>query len=354
MTIDTKSDTLTDLMGPALECSSEGMLIVDIAGTCLFANAAAMALGADALLKENIYQEESVTALSSIDGLPYPFQSFPLSRALVSGVTTQESYWRIETLDGRSMLTVGRAAPLNGTDGEQIGAVLVFRDASDQLRREAELGAAIAMKDMLVKEIHHRVKNNLQLVSSLLNLQAQQAVDCNTSEALSDVSSRINIIADIHRVLYDGGETNAIDVVSYLQRLADGSLAPFAESFNSWLRTSGHGQFVLPIEKATSLALAVNELFINAIKQATKLEHTCGILLSITATDKQLYISFAANYTNTDKAGSEPMDRTRMNRILVDGLRKQLAAQIDRRISTFGHEVRITVPTNSNQTLPTP
>jgi two-component sensor histidine kinase len=330
------------------------MLIVDRAGTCLFANKAAKALNADALLEDNIYREESATALFSINGLPYPFRSFPLSRALLFGVTTQESFWRIEARDGRSVLAVGRAAPLNGPNGQQIGAVLMFRDASDQLRREAELGAAIAMKDMLVKEIHHRVKNNLQLVSSLLNLQAHQAADHNTSAALSDVSSRINIIADIHRVLYDGGETNVIDVVAYLQRLADGSLAPFAESFDSSLQTSAQGQFDLQIEKATSLALAVNELFINALKQAATQQRTCDIFLSITATDKQLHISFAADYTNTGTSGSEAVDRTRMNRILVDGLRKQLAAKIDRRISTFGHEVRITVPVKANQSLPSP
>jgi two-component system, sensor histidine kinase PdtaS len=144
-----------------------------------------------------------------------------------------------------------------------------LKAASDERTRyEQKLKALIAEKDMLMQEVHHRVKNSLQLVLGMLSLQARTTKHPETKEALLEAANRIMTIADVHQHLYQGNSTAHVNVRQYLTDLA--------HHLCSSLITADCGRHIIvkandmiwPSEKVTTLGLIVTELVTNAVKYA--------------------------------------------------------------------------------------
>src|SRR5471030_3314586 len=87
--------------------------------------------------------------------------------------------------------------------------------------RDADLKEALAHKDALMREIHHRVKNNLQIISSLLNMQQRALVDPAARAAISDTRQRITALALIYRALYQSPDLRRVDLREFLEELVD-------------------------------------------------------------------------------------------------------------------------------------
>ncbi|MEA3488381.1 MAG: histidine kinase dimerization/phosphoacceptor domain -containing protein [Euryarchaeota archaeon] len=138
------------------------------------------------------------------------------------------------------------------------------------VRKQAEeqLKASLKEKEVLLLEIHHRVKNNLQVISSLLNLQARAAKDANTSAVLLESRDRINTMALIHTKLYESGNLSEINMKGFVDglirqlfmgyRVRDTKITPAVHVVD----------FTLPISIAVPFGLVVNELLTNAFKHA--------------------------------------------------------------------------------------
>lgn len=135
-----------------------------------------------------------------------------------------------------------------------------------ELRRSLkEKTRLLEQKEMLLKEVNHRTKNNLQLIVGLIQLQLRQLHDQQARAALTDTSRRIMSIAAVHEKLYQSDEVNAVDAASYLSQVIAGITAT----------ASHHALFeldlasvILPMDSAIPLALLVNELLTNALKYA--------------------------------------------------------------------------------------
>jgi two-component sensor histidine kinase len=138
------------------------------------------------------------------------------------------------------------------------------REAIDELQRvEAALKASIEEKDTMLKEIHHRVKNNLQMVSSLLTLQMDQMPDASTREHLADSIRRVRSMALIHQHLYGSASLERVDLGSYARSLAEAlrvTLAPRARVRVDVAAVEA------PVDRAVPLCLLLNELLTNAFK----------------------------------------------------------------------------------------
>jgi len=152
-----------------------------------------------------------------------------------------------------------------------VKSVLVFvRDVTAERLQEQEL----RIKSTMMQEIHHRVKNNLQTIASLLRIQARRAESPAVGDVLRETLNRILSIAVVHESLsYD--ESSIIDVKEVCQRIiaevTQGILGP-----EKHIRFSIRGtDFLLPAQQATSCALVVNELLQNAVKHAFR-EHRYG------------------------------------------------------------------------------
>jgi two-component sensor histidine kinase len=126
---------------------------------------------------------------------------------------------------------------------------------------------AIAAKEVLLREVHHRVKNNLQIVSSLLNLQSDAIVDDQSRKLFQESGNRITAMAIIHELLYETNDFVAVDFGSYLERLQE-------NLFRMYLPDERVSRIVevedvsLGIDEAIPCGLIVNELVSNALKYA--------------------------------------------------------------------------------------
>ena len=141
-------------------------------------------------------------------------------------------------------------------------------DISQLKEVEMRLQSSLAEKEMLLREVHHRVKNNLGLVDSLLTMQARYITDVEALKSVSDSQKRIHAMSLIHEQFYQSQDMGKIDFCEYLQRLVD-NLHSFT-SFNDnqiTLKLDINPTF-LQIDTAISMGLIVNELLTNAFKHA--------------------------------------------------------------------------------------
>jgi|GEM_PF-4252345 len=142
-------------------------------------------------------------------------------------------------------------------------ALLSLRDLTERLRMEQQLTESLREKETLLKEIHHRVKNNLQVISGLLSLQSEQMPSERAKDLLLESVHRVRSMALIHEHLYGNDSLRRIDLAAYARRLTDslrGALAPSVA-----LRLDAEA-VELSIEHAVPVGLILNELVTNALK----------------------------------------------------------------------------------------
>lgn len=147
------------------------------------------------------------------------------------------------------------------------GAALIVRDIRASKEAERKLKASLLEKDVLLREVHHRVKNKLQLISSMLNLQARRTTDPAVRAALQENRERIYAIALLHETLYGERNLADLDLGTYLSDVAK----------NTMRSALGRGaprleleltSVVVPVETAIPCGLITHELIVNAFKHA--------------------------------------------------------------------------------------
>jgi PAS domain S-box-containing protein len=163
---------------------------------------------------------------------------------------------------------VGQNVKTIEKDGKIIGFQAIARDITDRKKAEDQLKAALKEKEVLMREIHHRVKNNFQVVSSILELQAGRMRDRRCSEALRDTEARILAMAMIHERLYESESLARIAMDEYLASIAKELVGFYG---------AGAGRIELHTEieeisfcpdTAIPCGLIVTELLTNAMKHA--------------------------------------------------------------------------------------
>lgn len=154
-------------------------------------------------------------------------------------------------------------------DETEANMCAVVTDLSGPQAVAAQLRAALAEKELLLREVHHRVKNNLQIVSSLLRLQAENISDERVSAAVQDSQNRIRALALVHEQLYRSESLAHIDIGEYLQSIAT-SVWRSISMRGSPIRLASevsHG-ISINIDQAIALGLIVTELVSNSVKHA--------------------------------------------------------------------------------------
>ena len=144
----------------------------------------------------------------------------------------------------------------------------IVRDISDLQRREAAIQEALLEKELLLKEIHHRVKNNLQVVSSLLRLQAHAHKDPRVQGALQEAQERIQAIALIHQKLKQAPDPTCLDLAAYIQTLVERLVRSYAANPTLVDLQVRVDSLRLGPDEAVPLGLVINELVTNALQHA--------------------------------------------------------------------------------------
>lgn len=186
---------------------------------------------------------------------------------------------------GRAILK--RAIPLLD-GGRLLGALAIVRDVTDLRARDKEL----RIKDATIREIHHRVKNNLQTIASLLRLQARRLKTDEGRNALMESVSRISSIAVVHEILA-GQEKESVDFASLVSKIADVvSQAMASRDSDIAIRIEGTSG-IIPAVTATPLAMVVTELIQNAMEHAFSTGRKGTVTISLDRKGRRLDVEVA-------------------------------------------------------------
>jgi len=265
--------------------------------------------------------------------------------------------------DGTYRWHLGRALPVRDASGCIVKWFGTCTDIDDQRRarealletqqelevrvnaRTAELATSNEQKTSLLREVHHRVKNNLQMISSLVSLQARQAQSAEAQANLLEVQGRVHSIALLHECLYQSQDLGSVDMHDYVGRLIAVIERSYAGPTPGARISAESDSILLPLDTAVPCGLIVNELVTNALKHAfrdappgTRPEiqiemRILGPAISILVTDNGVGFSSAL----------DPTCEQTMGLTLVRDLSRQLRGRVDF-ASSNGARCMITFP----------
>jgi two-component sensor histidine kinase len=203
--------------------------------------------------------------------------------------------------------------------------------------------AALKEKDAVLKEIHHRVKNDLQLISSLLALQSRSIADSEVRGAFSASQNRIHCVALLHDCLYTSGEFSKVDLSQYVTELAGNLFRAQGVASGRIVLTMDLDKIPLPVDRAAPCGIIINELVSNSLKHAfpedrqgevrIDLRGQPGNMVRLVVADNGVGLARGVDWRNSRSLGFR----------LVRSLCKQLGATIDVR-SQEGTQVHLTFP----------
>lgn len=185
----------------------------------------------------------------------------------LQGESTSNEY-RIVRPDGSIRWIWARGFPIKDEFGQLYRIAGIAEDVSERKIAEVQIQASLHEKEVLLKEIHHRVKNNMQVISSLLELQAQYLDDPQTIALFRESQSRIRSMALIHEQLYYSLHLDKIDFAKYIKDLATNLFQFFGNHSNAIDLKLNVAESSLNIETAIPCGLIVNELVSNSLKYA--------------------------------------------------------------------------------------
>ncbi len=154
------------------------------------------------------------------------------------------------------------------TYGGQPAALTYLRDITERRKIEEQIRTSLKEKEVLLKEVHHRVKNNLQVVSSLLFLQSQTVKDDDTRRLLEESRNRVKSMAFIHKQLYQSTNVAQIDFSPYVRNLTRNLLDSYKTNGNGIALDVHVEDVFLALDTAIPCGLIINELVSNALKHA--------------------------------------------------------------------------------------
>jgi len=196
-----------------------------------------------------------------------PLALAEFEHTLRTAQTTNDLCLNMKRQDGTEVVGELRAAQIY-QNGAVCGTIGVIRDVTERQRAEEQIRAALQEKEVLLKEIHHRVKNNLQVISSLLNLQASLLEDEHSRSLFQESQYRVKTMALIHEKLYQSESLRTIGFQEYVRSLASDLYASYHPLSGTVELVIDVADIHLDIDTAIPCGLIINELVSNSLKHA--------------------------------------------------------------------------------------
>ena len=251
--------------------------------------------------------------------------------------------YRIRTASSAVKWVWEKGMGIFGEDGALQALEGFITDITERKRAEEALRTSLAEKEVLLREVHHRVKNNMQIVASLLNLQSQSAPDPSVREIFKESRDRIRSMALVHERLYQSADLARIEFAEYLRKLTSHLVHSYGTGDGRIVLEVDAGNIQLDVNTAVPLGLIVNELVSNAIKHAfpngargkiaVGLERPAGGKFRLVVSDDGVGFPEGLDFRNTESLGLQLVT------MLADQLEGDLLLERDagtKFILTFG------------------
>ena len=219
----------------------------------------------------------------------------------------------------------------------------VMKQRSQISHQKEVIQKALGEKELLLKEIHHRVKNNLQMISSLLNLQSRHLTDSAAVDALQLGKSRVRSMAMIHQQLYTNEEVDTlVNAKTYLEKLSKEILSTYQSSDQELQLSHDLTDIDLDIDILIPLGLLVNEAITNSVKYAFPNGQSGQLTISLQPSrDEQLLLSIEDNGIGTS---SPSANGTGFGTMLMHTLAEQLGGELHRTENENGTLIQLEFP----------
>ncbi|RLU00790.1 MAG: PAS domain S-box protein [Ketobacter sp.] len=261
-----------EMMRLAVEAAPNGMLLTDQEGTIIMANSMAelqFGYTRSELVGQKITLLVPHRFRQRHPDLQHSYFHNPTSRAMGEGRDLYALH-----KDGREFPVEIGLNPINTAQGLMILASVL--DITERKRQEEQLKSALKEKEVMLAEIHHRVKNNLQIIDSLIAMQLDNVSDEKARFLLTDSQNRIKSMAVIHQTLYQSQDFSKVDISLVISGLINNLAHSYGIPGNPNVQVQVEtDDITLPIESSIPLGLIINELVSNAFKHAFP-DHRAG------------------------------------------------------------------------------
>lgn len=252
----------------------------------------------------------------------------PIQRAASSGVLVRDFEEVVVRNDGRRIDLLCHAAPIFDHDRVCRGAVGIFVDITERKAAEQALKASLVENQVLLQEVHHRVKNNLQFIVSLLRLQAAEMASVELKEVLEETRRRVHAMALVHEKLYRAEDFARLDYGSYLRELV-ATLARTVSERMARIDFSVEAEATgLETSAAVPIGLIVNELVSNSFKHAFTDGRAGRVTVGLHGDPERGYDLLVRDNGIGAPTGFDPAATRSMGWRLVDMLVRQLDGTI--------------------------
>ncbi|MCB5198799.1 PAS domain-containing protein [Loktanella sp. TSTF-M6] len=252
---------------------------------------------------------------------------------------------RIILPDGTMRWVIGRGESVRDPDTQTVRIVGIVLDVTAIRENEARLSEALAARDLMIAEVNHRVKNSLQMVTSILNLEGSATVDPAARSSLRAATARVNAVAAIHASLYEDADVSSVWIDRYLKRLTTHLRLSLSSDARGLQITYDAESIRLDTDRAVSLSLAVNELVTNSFKHAYGPEDDGTVTITLRRADENMILLEVADDgtgPGADRASSDAKS-SGLGQRLIAGMAASLGGTIEED-QTNGWRTRILFP----------
>lgn len=274
-----------------LERSPDGILVVDTSSRVISYNQRFRDMWG--IPEETLESGDNERVLEFVTGKLVDSESFLQRVKHLYSHPRERGFDNLYLSDGR--IFERRSEPMTGADDTYYGRVWYFRDITDQTRRENEIRHALQEKETLLKEVHHRVKNNLQAVSSILDLQSAYLKDGEAMRLCRDSKNRILTMALLHENLYRGQDQTKVNLKEYVCALTGHLLGSMDGSRGLVKIRNNIADLTLNVETAIPCGLIITELVSNSIKHAFPEGETGEINVEISMQEENYQLTVSDN-----------------------------------------------------------
>jgi PAS domain S-box-containing protein len=234
----------------------------------------------------------------------------------------------MQTQDGDTLPVLVSRSLLRGSPADAPDIVCVAQDISARKQAEEQLRASLDEKEVLLREIHHRVKNNLQVIASLLHVQAKKVEDENARRLFSESQDRIRSMAFIHERLYQSEGLSQVNFSAYLDRLTEHLYRSHGVALRDVTCELDSEDAILSVDRAIPAGLIVNELVSNALEHAFPDERDGVITVAFSTSEDHGCLRISDNGVGVDDTDAMERDQT-LGLRLVKGLVRQLRGNME-------------------------